>query len=134
MGVGFAIRSCSSYCQQEQLTFTRSRPGCSNNNAHVEQKNGSVVRKIVWHDRLVSLLAYQQLGELYQAARLLVNCFQPSMKIQSKSIENECEHRFYDGTKTPLQRVLLSGALPDEIQQQWREAAKSLDPLRGCIS
>jgi len=119
-----------SYCQQEQLTFTRSRPECSNDNCHVEQKNGAVVRKIVGHDRFVSLLAYQQLDELYQAARLLVNCFQPSMKLQSKSIENEREHRMYDEAKTPLQRVLLSGMLPDEIQQQWQEAVESLDPLR----
>jgi hypothetical protein len=54
-----------SYCQQEQITFTRSRPECPNDNCHVEQKNGAVVRKIVGHDRLVSTLASQQLGELY---------------------------------------------------------------------
>src|SRR5258708_33365406 len=70
------------YCQQEQITFTRSRPDCSNDNCHVEQKNRAVVRKMVGHDRLVSMLAYQQLGELYQVSRLLVNCFQPSMKLQ----------------------------------------------------
>jgi hypothetical protein len=118
------------YCQQEQITFTRSRPECSNDNAHAEQKNGAVVRKIVGHDRLVSTLAYQQLSELYQASRLLVNAFQPSMKLQSKHIKGKHEHRIYDEAKTPLQRVLLSGVLPDEIQQQWREAAESLDPLR----
>jgi hypothetical protein len=118
-----------SYCQQEQITFTRSRPECSNDNCHVEQKNGAVVRKIVGHDRLVSILASQQLGELYQASRLLVNCFQPSMKLQSKSIEGEHEHRIYDEAKTPLRRVLLSGVLPERKQQEWREAAEALDPL-----
>jgi hypothetical protein len=119
-----------SYCQKEQITFTRSRPECSNDNAHVEQKNRSVVRKIVGHDRLVSLLAYQQLGELSQASRLLVNCFQPSMKLQSKRIEDEHEHRIYDEAKTPWQRMLLSGVLSEEKQQEWREAVESLDPLR----
>ncbi|HEU5382529.1 MAG TPA: transposase family protein, partial [Ktedonobacteraceae bacterium] len=53
-----------SYCQQEQITFTRSGPECSNDNCHGEQKNRAVVRKIVAHDRLVSMLAYQQLSEL----------------------------------------------------------------------
>jgi hypothetical protein len=118
------------YCQQEQLTFTRGRPECSNDNCHIEQKNGAVVRKIVGHDRLVSVLAYQQLGELSQASRLLVNCFQPSMKLQSKHLEGEHEHRIYDEAKTPLQRVLLSGVLPEEKQQEWREAVESFDPLR----
>jgi hypothetical protein len=119
-----------SYCQQEQITFTRSRPACSNDNAHVEQKNGAVVRKVVGHDRLVSILAYQQLGELYQASRLLANCFQPSMKLQSKDIEGEHEHRIYDEAKTPWQRVLLSGVLCDEMQRKWREDVEALDPLR----
>jgi hypothetical protein len=118
------------YCKQEQLTFTRGRPECSNDNCHIEQKNGAVVRKIVGHDRLISVLAYQQLGELYQASRLLVNYFQPSMKLQSKGIEGKQEHRIYDEAKTPLQRILLSGILPDEMQQEWRDTVASLDPLR----
>jgi hypothetical protein len=75
-------------------------------------------------------LAYLQLGELYQAARLPVNCFQPSMKLQPKQIEGEHEHRIYDEVKTPLQRVLLSGILPERKQQEWQKATEALDPLR----
>lgn len=118
------------YCQQEQITFTRSRPECSNDNCHVEQKNRAVVRNIVGHDRLVSMLAYQQLSELYQASRLLVNAFQPSMKLQSKDREGEHERRIYDEAKTPWQRVMLSGVLSDEIEQKWRKDVEVLDPLR----
>jgi hypothetical protein len=118
------------YCEREQITFTRSRPECSNDNCHIEQKNGAVVRKIVGHDRLVSRLAYQQLDELYQASRLLVNSFQPSMKLQSKQSEGEHARRMYDEAKTPLQRVLLSGVLPEQRAQEVREAVERLDPLR----
>ncbi len=128
-GGEFLNSALLAYCQQEQITFTCSRPECSNDNAHVEQKNGAVVRKIVGDDRLVSMLAYQQLGELYQAARLLVNCFQPSMKLQSKSIEGEYKCRMYDEAKTPLQRVLLSGELPRQLLEL-QESVESLDPLR----
>jgi site-specific recombinase XerD len=118
------------YCEREQITFTRSRPECSNDNGHVEQKNGAVVRKIVSYDRLVSTLAYQQLGELYRASRLLVNCFQPSMKLQSKHIEGKNERRMYDEAKTPLQRVLLFSGLPQQQLLELQEAVESLDPLR----
>ena len=76
------------------------------------------------------MLAYQQLGELYQAARLLVNAFQPSMKLQSRQNEGEYERRIYDDAKTPWQRVLLSDVLSDEIEQQWRKDIAVLDPLR----
>lgn len=34
------------FCQQEQITFTRSCPACSNDNCHVEQKNGAVVHAL----------------------------------------------------------------------------------------
>ncbi len=34
-----------SFCEQEQLTFTRGRPRRSNDQCYVEQKNGQIVRK-----------------------------------------------------------------------------------------
>jgi integrase/recombinase XerD len=52
------------------------------------------------------------------------------MKLQSKQTEGEHERRIYDDAKTPLQRVLLSGVLPDEIEQRWRKDIEALDPLR----
>jgi hypothetical protein len=39
------------WCEQEQLTFTRSRPYWKNDQAHVEQKNWSVVRRLLGYDR-----------------------------------------------------------------------------------
>jgi hypothetical protein len=39
------------YCTTEQLTFTRSRPYGKNDQAHVEQKNWSVVRKLLGYER-----------------------------------------------------------------------------------
>src|SRR5262245_32034841 len=39
------------YCREERLTFTRSRPYKKNDQCHVEQKNGSVVRRIIGYDR-----------------------------------------------------------------------------------
>jgi hypothetical protein len=50
---------------------------------------------------------YQQLQEVYQALRLYVNCFQPSMKLQAKHYEGRKVRRVYDGAKTPLQRAVL---------------------------
>ncbi len=39
------------YCQDQQITFTRSRVGNKNDGAHVEQKNWSVVRHAVGYHR-----------------------------------------------------------------------------------
>jgi len=58
-----------------------------------------------------------------------VNCFQPSIKLQSKQREGKTVRCVYDPAKTPLQRLLLSGALPAHKQQELTEVAQALDPI-----
>src|SRR6266567_2301036 len=118
------------YCEQEHLTFTRGRPYLKNDQCFVEQKNGAIVRQVVGYDRLVGEQAYRQLTELYRALRLYVNCFQPSMKLLAKQREGKKVRYVYDPAKTPLQRLLLSGALTVEIQKELTEVMQALDPIR----
>ena len=94
------------------------------------QKNGAVVRQVVGYDRLVGEHAFRQLTELYRALRLYVNCFQPSMKLLSKERDGKKIRCVYDPAKTPLQRLLLSGVLTAEKQQELIEVAQVLDPIR----
>src|SRR5579864_6562548 len=74
--------------------------------------------------------AYRQLGEVYQALRLYVNGFQPSMKLQATRYEGRKVKRVYDAAKTPLQRLLLSKVLPASKEQELQQMAQVLDPLR----
>ena len=120
----------AAYCEQEQLTFTRGRPRKSNDQCFVEQKNGAIVRQVVGYDRFVGDLAYRQLTELYRALRLYVNCFQPSMKLQTKQREGSKVRRRYDQAQTPLERLLASSVLPAEKRQELERVAQALDPLR----
>jgi len=118
------------FCEQEHITFTRGRPYLKNDQCFVEQKNGSIVYQVVGYDRLVGEHASRQLTELYRALRLYVNCFQPSMKLQSKQRDGKKVRCVYDPAKTPLQRLLLSGVLPAQKQQELTEVARALDPIR----
>jgi hypothetical protein len=111
-GSEFLNEELIAYCEQEQLTFTRGRPGVKNDQCRVEQKNGAVVRVAVGCVRLVGVLAYHQLREVYQVLRLVVNCFQPSLKLQAKVHQGDRVRRVYDIAQTPLQRLLASGVLP----------------------
>jgi hypothetical protein len=117
------------YCEQEHLTFTRGRPSLKNDQCFVEQKNGAVVRQVVGYDRFVGDQAYRQLTELYRALRLYVNCFQPSMKLLYKQRAGKKVRCVYDPAKTPLQRLILSGSLPAQKQQELTEVAQSLGPI-----
>ena len=112
-----------------QNMFTRGRPYVKNDQCFVEQKNGAIVRQVVGYDRLVGEHAYRQLTELYRALRLYVNCFQPSMKLLSKQRDEKKVRYVYDPAKTPLQRLLQSGALSAQKQQELTEVAQALDPI-----
>ena len=118
------------YCEQAHISFTRGHPYVKNDQCFVEQKNGSIVRQVVGYDRLVGEHAYRQLTELYRALRLYVNCFQPSMKLLSKQRDGKKVCYIYDPAKTPLQRLLLSGVLLAQKQQELFEVAQALDPIR----
>jgi hypothetical protein len=96
----------------------------------LHQKNGAIVRQVVGYDRLVGEQAYRQLTELYRALRLYVNCYQPSMKLLAKQREGKKVRYVYDPAKTPLQRLLQSGVLTVEIQQELTEVVQALDPIR----
>jgi hypothetical protein len=93
------------------------------------QKNGAMVRQVVGYDRFVAEHASRQLTELYRALRLYVNCFQLSMKLLSKQRDGKKVCYVYDPAKTPLQRLLQSGALPEQKQQELTEVAQALDPI-----
>src|SRR6266496_2446884 len=120
----------SEFINVELLTFTRGRPRHSNEQCYVEQKNGQIVRQVVGYDRLVGELAYRQLTELYRALRLYVNCFQPRVLLQTKQREGSKLRRTYDEAQTPMQRLLASGALPSNKQQELLAITGALDPLR----
>lgn len=94
------------YCQNEEITFTRSRPYKKNDQAHVEQKNWSVVRHTVGYDRWETESELALLESIYDDLRLYINCFQPSVKLVAKErVGNQIIKR-YDLAKTPYQRIL----------------------------
>jgi hypothetical protein len=106
------------YCLNEKITFTRSRPYKKNDQAHVEQKNWSVVRHTVGYDRWETDQELAILESIYDDLRLYINFFQPSFKLIAKErIGNQTLKR-YDTAKTPYQRVLERKDIPLEAKAQ----------------
>ena len=73
------------YCEENEIEFTRSRAYRKNDQAWIEQKNGSVIRRFVGHERHSGAVAGQTMAHLYGAVRLYVNYFQPSFQLLTKS-------------------------------------------------
>jgi hypothetical protein len=118
------------YCRDNAIEQTRSRPYKKNDQAWVEQKNGSVVRRLIGYRRLEGLTAVSVLRRLYEAARLFVNFFQPSFKLVSKTRVGARVTKRYDLPATPCARLLASDMISDEVKRKLRAVAAVLDPLR----
>jgi hypothetical protein len=117
------------YCEKEKITFTRARTYRKNDQAHVEEKNGSVVRRLVGYDRYEGMDAWRALTSLYGVLRLYVNFFQPSVKLLSKERKEGRTIKRYDKAQTPYQRVLSSTAVGEAPKIQLLESYESLDPV-----
>jgi len=129
-GSEFINKRLYDYCQQTGVTFTRSRAWKKNDSAHVEQKNGAVVRQLIGYDRFASKAAYAQLARVYRLARLHVNFFQPVQKLVSKRREGARLHRVFDAAQTPYQRLGVSGVLSAEAHTQLETLYQCLNPLQ----
>ncbi len=108
------------YCTEAQLTFTRGRVGRKNDNPFVEQKNWSVVRRLVGYGRYETQQQVNQLNALYAIYRLYVNHFLPVQKLVTKVREGSRVKKIYDAPKTPYQRVLDSDQVSNEAKRRLR--------------
>ena len=117
------------YCRREKLEFTRSRPGRKNDNAYIEQKNWTHVRKVLGYLRYDSPKELMIINDLYQhELRLYKNLFQPVMKLASKERIGGRVKRKYDVPQSPYQRLAGSGQVPEETKRQLEAVYLSLNP------
>ena len=93
------------YCRGLDVQFTRGRPYKKDDNAHIEQKNWTHVRKLVGYERYDTAAAVDALNTLYQDVRLLQNLFLPTVKLVTKERMGARTRRRYDAPRTPLDRV-----------------------------
>lgn len=128
-GSEFINQTLLRYCQEEKITFTRCRPYKKNDQCHVEQKNWSIVREHVGYDRLETENERCLLRTLYASLRLYINFFQPSMQLTDKQRVGAKVKKHYDKAQTPYQRLLKSGILTEEQEQQLKIQYESLNPV-----
>jgi hypothetical protein len=116
-------------CARRAIQFTRSRPYKKDDNAHVEQKNWTHVRKLVGWDRYDTPAAQQALNALYADLRLFQNLFQPSLKLQRKERRGSRLLRRYDPPQTPFARVRASAAVDAAKVAALARLVQSTDPF-----
>jgi transposase InsO family protein len=118
------------FCQQRDIQFTRSRPYKKDDNAHIEQKNWTHVRKLLGWDRYDSPSALEALNDLYRnELRLMMNLYQPTVKLESKARVGSRLRRRYSPAQTPLDRLLTHTEVDLQKAQDLRKLRETLDPF-----
>jgi hypothetical protein len=118
------------YCQAQEIQFTRGRPYKKDDNAHIEQKNWTHVRKLVGYLRYDTPTAVAALNALYRhELRLFQNLFLPSVKLVQKERVGARLRRRYDAPRTPLDRVQACPEVDQAAVASWLALRDQLDPF-----
>lgn len=99
------------YCTEQKITFTRSRPGNSNDGAHVEQKNWARVRELVGYLRYDTPTELDLLNEIWELDRTLTNYLLPQQKLIFKQRRGTKVTKRHDRATTPHQRAIIHPAM-----------------------
>jgi len=95
----------------------------------VEQKNGAVVRRLVGYGRFEGPASAAALAQLYAAARLHVNLFQPSFKLREKTRIGAKVSKRWHPPATPAERALTSGRLDADSAARIASLRARADPV-----
>lgn len=117
------------WARKEAITFTRCRAYHKDDQAHVEQKNWSVVRGLIGYDRYESTAALMQMRRVYELVRLHVNGYLPVMKLIGKEREGAKVRKKYDVPTTPYRRALTAGVMGEEARGRFEELLAQWGPL-----
>jgi hypothetical protein len=93
------------YCETNEITFTRSRPGNKNDGAHVEQKNWAVVRQVAGYHRYDTDAERLLLNRIWARQTLMTNYFYPQQKLVSKIRRGAKVIKKHDLAANPHQRA-----------------------------
>jgi hypothetical protein len=118
------------YYEENKLTFTRSRPYKKNDNCYVEQKNYSVVRRLVGYLRYDTEEEKKLLEQIYSLSRLYYNFFLPNMKLIRKERRGSRVTKKHDLPKTPYQRLLESPEISLEQKNRLRQTYQELNVVK----
>lgn len=129
-GSEFLNQLLKEFLDSKGVDFVRTRPYRKNDNAHVEQKNNTHVRKLIGYDRIESQDLVATLDLIYKHLwNPLNNYFIPTLKLNHKERIGSRIKKHYDAPKTPFQRILDCPNVSEEVKEDLKRKKSKLDPF-----
>ncbi|WP_242676714.1 transposase family protein [Rhodococcus sp. ABRD24] len=127
-GSEFINHHLLAWCERREITFTRSRPGNSNDGAHVEQKNWAIVRTVVGYLRYDTPAELLLLNKIWVLQSNMTNFFSPQQKLISKVRDGAKVTKKYDTATTPHRRASAHPAVTADTKDALDAAYASVNP------
>ncbi len=124
----FINETLQRHCEQHKITFTRSRPYRKNDQAHVEQRNGSIVRRTIGYRRYESPEALALFEAIYEDLHFYTNFFQPTLKLLFKKRQGSKVYKKHDKAQTPHQRAMQSPDVDKKAKLKLQQMYLRLNP------
>lgn len=116
--------------RKRKVQFTRSRPYKKNDNAHIEEKNWTVVRQYIGYERFDHPELADFLNHIYTSEwRLFMNYFVPSSKLMEKQRVGAKVIKHYDTPQTPYERILNMNVIPKKTKNELSKQFNCLNPF-----
>jgi hypothetical protein len=115
--------------ERASITQTRSRSGKKNDGAHIEERNGHIVRKWIGYDRFDSPAHVAALNAVYDVLDLYLNHFQAVRRCIKRERVGANYVRRYDTPQTPYARVLAHPDISKEKKEKLGALHDTLNPV-----
>jgi len=117
------------HCLAHNIEFTRGRPYAKNDNAHIEQKNYTHVRKLMGYGRMDKEWQLNKMNDLYWNEQdFYKNFFLSNKKLIEKKRVGTKIVKKYDIPRTPFQRLLKNKEFPESEKEKMKMIYAKLNP------
>ena len=117
--------------RKNPVSYTRSRTYKKNDNAHIEQKNWTLIRQFLGYQRIESPEAVEKMNRLYRNEfTMFQNNFIPSVKLLQKNRVGSKIVKQHDAAKTPYQRVQESEHIDKKTKQILKLMKAGMNPFK----
>ena len=115
--------------REKPVEMTRSRPYHKNDNAHVEQKNFTHVRRLLGYERFEEHELVEKINRIYEVWIPFKNFFAATFRLKEKQRVGAKYKRAFEVPRTPYQRLMESDRIAPETRKRLRDQFEALDPF-----
>ena len=128
-GSEFINEKVIGWCNEKTIDISRSRPNHKNDNMHVEERNGHVIRKMIGYITLNCREAVDALNDVYEISNPYRFHFVAVRRmIEKEKLSSRYRRKYEKKAMTPYQRILEHKDVSNEIKEKLRIAHTKLNP------